>query len=133
MTKTRLILGTGVLAMASGIAAVAAQHVERPTAHHQMAMLAGLHSGCAVADGAGNTSTSHVPAHVAQMLELTAVQMSEIDRMAAELCQAANRTHEAIHNVLTPDQRAKVAKLHGEEQGASGLHALMKKLHGGGK
>jgi hypothetical protein len=132
MTTRRLILGTTTLAMASGIAAFAAQHTQHQAAPDHLAMVAGLHASCA-ATGSTTAATPHphVPAHLAQALDLTPAQTAEVDRITAELCQVMNRTHDAIHNLLTPEQRARLAKMHGDDHGATGLHALMKKLHGG--
>ena len=142
MTKASLILGTVTVALASGIAVFAAQQQQhdRGAQHHQvathagMSAFAGLHDGCPASGGAANTSAkSHVPEHFAQMLELTSTQLADIDRLSAELCQAITKAHESMMNVLTPQQREKVAQLHGGDHEPSGIHALMKRLHGGGR
>jgi hypothetical protein len=137
MTNARVILGTAAVALASGLAVYAAQH-ER-TAQHQMAathtglsMFAALHDDCGTGQAA-STDKSHVPAQFAQALELTSAQLAEIERMSTELCQAMSKAHEGMMNVLTPQQRARIAELHGGGHDAGGLHALMKRLHGGGK
>ena len=41
------------------------------------------------------------------------------------------RIHEQMLSVLTPEQRAKVIEMHGQDHESSGLHDMMKKLHGG--
>jgi hypothetical protein len=132
MTHTRLALGTLTLALAGGVAAFAAQHVKpTPQASHAE-LFAGLHGACASTTAAAGAAATHVPAHFSQMLELTPAQTADIDRLAAEACQVMTRTHEAIQNVLTAEQRARIAAMHGEgHTAATGIHAFFRKLHGG--
>ena len=136
MTNARLILGTAAVALASGLMVYAAQHErgtqhQSATAHTGLSMFAAMHDGCGTGHGANTTERSHVPAHLAQALELTSAQLADIERMSAELCQAINKAHEGMLNVLTPQQRAKIAELHGGGHEAGGLHALLRRLHGG--
>jgi hypothetical protein len=136
MTKARVILGTALVALASGLVAYAAQH-ERGTQHQSatthagLSMFAALHDGCGTGHTASTTDKSHVPAQFAQALELTSAQLTEIERMSTELCQAVIKAHEGMMNVLTPQQRAKIAELHGGGHQADGLHTLLRRLHGG--
>ncbi len=136
MINTRVILGTAAVAMASGLALYAAQH-QTSSVHTAPSMLATLHDGCAAGQRhtAGATEQAHapaqVPAHLAQALELTPSQLADIERMSAELCQAIIKAHERMLNVLTPQQRARIAELHGGDHKADGLHALLRRLHGG--
>ena len=131
MINARVIFGTAAVALASGLAVYAAQHqtIRVHTAPSGFA----FHETCGGGLGhdAGAADKSHVPAHLAQALELTASQLSDIERMSAELCQAITKAHEGMMNVLTPQQRAKIAQLHGGDHGAAGLHALLSRLHGG--
>jgi hypothetical protein len=131
MTHTRIALGTLTLALASGAAVFAAQHVKPAAPPSHAAMFAGLHSGCDSGNPAAGTPATHVPAHFTQALELTPAQTTDINRLAAEACEVMKRTHEAIHNVLTPEQRAKVASIHGDGHGMAGIHSFFRKLHGG--
>ena len=136
MTNARVILGTAAVALASGLAVYAAQHErgaqhQAAATHAGLSMFAALHDGCGTGHGAGTTDTPHVPAQFAQTLELTSAQLAEIERMSVELCQAVTKAHEGMMNVLTPEQRAKIARLHGGGHEGGGLHALMKRLHGG--
>ena len=140
MTKASLILGTVAVTLVGGIAVFAAQHTARPAQHPQvathagMSAFAGLHDGCPTAGSeTSSPGKPHVPEHFAQMLELTSTQLADIDRLSAELCQAITKAHESMMNVLTSQQREKIARLHGGDREPSGIHALMKKLHGGGK
>ena len=143
MYKSRLILGIASVGTAVGMFAfagrpqmvfanqhVAAQHGQR-TSHDAVPDHAIMHAECLAGDTAGK---SHVPDHFAQALGLTTAQQSDIDKLSNELCQAISKTHQAMLNVLTPEQRAKIAELHGGTgHDAGGLHALMMKMHGGGK
>ena len=146
MANARVILGTAAVALASGLMVYAAQqertapqqherqaHHQAVTSHGGLSMFASLHDGCGTGHTASTNDKSHVPAQIAQTLELTSAQLAEIERMSAELCQAITKAHEGMMNVLTPQQRAKIAELHGGGHEAGGLHALMRRLHGGGK
>ena len=139
MARGRLILGMTLVVLAGGIVVFAAQQPLHPRlVQHQVLAthapaLAGHHEGCAAGDATSTADKSHVPAHLAQALELTTAQVAEIDRMSAEICQAMAKAHDAMMKVLTPEQRARIAELHGGDHSATGLHAFMKKLHGGGK
>ena len=132
MINTRVILGTAAVALGSGLALYAAQH-QTTSAHTAPPMFAAFHESCGSGQGqgAGATEKSHVPAHLAQALELTAAQLADIERMSAELCQAITKAHGGMMNVLTPQQRTKIAELHGGDHHAGGLHALLRRLHGG--
>jgi hypothetical protein len=147
MLKSRLILGIASVVTVVGIVGLAAeqqavhptqhptmQHSQR-TSHDALPGHDAMHSECVAGDAtAGTAGKSHVPDHFAQALGLTTAQQSDIDRLSNELCQAINKTHQAMLNVLTPEQRSKIAELHGGQgHGAAGLHALMMKMHGGGK
>ena len=137
MWNARVISGTVAVVLGSGLVIYAAQ--QSTPVRISPSIFAGLHDGCAPAGGHGTdtTGTSHLPPHLTQALDLTTAQLADIDRMSAELCQAINKTHEGIMNVLTPEQRVRVAELHGAGHGgdhhAGGLHAFFRKLHGGGK
>jgi hypothetical protein len=144
MDKTRLMTGIAAIAMAAGLVAYAAdqatthpgqhqasQHSQR-TSHDPVPDHAAMHSECL----AGDATPAHVPADFAQALGLTTTQQADIDRLSGELCQAINKAHTAMMNVLTPEQREKIAKLHGGSgHSAADIHALMMQLHGrsGGK
>jgi hypothetical protein len=132
MINTRVILGTVAVALASGLAVYAAQH-QTTSVHTAPPMFAAFHESCGSGQGHAATTTekSHVPTHLAQALELTAAQLADIDRMSAELCQAITKAHKGMMNVLTPQQRTKIAELHGGDHPAGGLHALLRRLHGG--
>jgi hypothetical protein len=148
MYKSRLIMGIASVAMAAGLVAYAAeqttvqhsaqhqalQHGQR-TSHDAVPDHAAMHSECLAGD-ATTAGKSHVPEHFAQALGLTAAQQTDIDRLSSELCQAINKAHTAMLNVLTPEQREKIAKLHGGSgHTAADIHALMMQVHGrsGGK
>ena len=73
-------------------------------------------------------SPQHVSA-MAEKLDLTTDQRATVERVASEACAAMARYHEQITAVLTPEQREKLKALHAHDEG--GLHAIMKKLHGG--
>ena len=145
MNRSRIILGVASIAMAAGLVTYAAQTTGHPgqhqasphgqrTSHDAVPMHAALHGECLATDAAaGETRKSHVPDHFAQALGLTSAQQADIDRLGSELCQTINKVHQAMMNVLTPEQRAKIAELHGGGHDAAGLHALMMKLHKGGK
>ena len=152
MYKSRLIWGVASVVTAVGLFAfagrpqmvyagqhaaaqhAAAQHSQRMS-HDAVPDHAVMHSECLTGDATTNTAgKSHVPDHIAQALGLTSAQQADIDKLSNELCQAISKTHQAMLNVLTPEQRAKIADLHGGTgHSAAGLHALMMKLHGGGK
>lgn len=145
MDKSRIILGVAAIAMAAGLVTFAAdqstqhpgqhqamQHSQR-TSHDAVPDHAAMHSECLAGDAAtGAAGKSHVPDHFAQALGLTTAQQADIDRLSGELCQAINKAHLAMMNVLTPEQREKIAKLHGGGHDAADIHALMMQLHGKG-
>ena len=66
---------------------------------------------------------------MAEELGLTAEQRATVERVTTEACAAIARYHEQILDVLTPEQREKLKELHGHDDG--GIHAILKKLHGG--
>lgn len=116
----------GILVIATGsLAVIYAQHVAPAPAHHPMQI---LHALCS---DSGETAKAHVPAHFTRVLELSSVQMGDIERIAGETCVVLRRSHDDIMHVLTPEQRAKVRELHGGNQEAGWLHAFFKKMHGG--
>ena len=128
MRRTLVILGSTILVLGS-IALIAAQHRDATTTAHRPVQF--LHSLCAEASAAGGqTAKAHVPEHFAKMLDLSSAQLADIERIAAEACAVMMRTHEGILQVLTPEQRAKVRELHGDDH-ADGLVGLFKRLHGG--
>src|SRR5688500_7940856 len=133
MNNARVILGTAAVALAGGLVVFAAQH-ERAAQHQSasthtgLSMFAALHDGCGTGHTASTTDKSHVPAHLAQALELTSTQLADIERMTTELCQAITKAHAEMLSVLTPQQRARIAELHGGGHEAGGLHAFLKKV-----
>ena len=128
--RTKLLLLGSAVAIAS-IAALAAQHrsdaAAGSPANHFMQL---LHASCAERTADGQAAKSHVPQHLATMLELTADQQAEFDRKASEACATLARIHEGMMDVLTPDQKAKLHELH-KAHGDSAVAAWFKKLHGG--
>jgi len=109
MRRTLAIAGA-VVFVAGSIAVITAQH-HPPAGHHPLQL---LHSMCTDATAAtGQVPNAHVPEHFAKMLDLSASQLSDIERIAGEACAVMRRTHENILQVLTPEQRAKVKELHG--------------------
>jgi Spy/CpxP family protein refolding chaperone len=89
-----------------------------------------IHHACGAPSADGQTP-SHIPADIAQALELTPDQTSQIDKLAADGCATIVRTHEQILNLLTPEQRAKVMQMHSDGSAHAYLMELFKKLHGG--
>ncbi|HET9370356.1 MAG TPA: hypothetical protein VFO19_08910 [Vicinamibacterales bacterium] len=129
MTKVIYALGAAVVVTSTIV--VAAQHQadphQRPAGGHEFQA---LHSMCA-AGGAAEGQTSHVPAHLAEKLQLTADQSAQIDKIAAEACSVIERVHTQIRDVLTPEQRARLAELHGGGTGHGAIGDFFKRLHGG--
>lgn len=126
MQKALYVLAAAVI-VASTIV-VAAQHAN-PDAGVPSEMKF-MHNVCVTTDAAGQ-ATSHIPADVAQALELTADQSSQIDKLAAEGCATIVRTHQQILNLLTPEQRATIMQMHNDGSAHAYLMELFKKLHGG--
>ena len=130
MLKKSLLLSALMIGAAS-VGVLAAQHLRGGDSLSKMPPeMQFLHHACSTG-GHGPSTSSHVPDAFAKALELTSAQQTEIDRLAAEACAQMARTHASIHNVLTPEQQAKVKELHGGDHGADGIHAIMKKRHGG--
>ena len=128
MRRTLVILGAAIF-VAGSIAVIAAQHREAAAPPHRPLEL--LHSLCADPNAtAGQAAKAHVPEHFTKMLDLSSAQLAEIERMAGEACVVVTRTHEGILQVLTPEQREKIRKLHGDDH-PDGLVGLVKRLHGG--
>jgi Spy/CpxP family protein refolding chaperone len=89
-----------------------------------------MHDGCTQTGPDGQTQ-SHIPADLAQKLELTSQQSADIDRLAAEGCATILRTHQQILDLLTPEQRAKIQQMHSDGSAHAYLYEMFKKLHGG--
>ena len=132
MRKTLFVVSTVVIAAAS-LVVLAAQHV-RPAASAGSPVnpfFHFLHETCADPNATDvDAAKARVPEHFAKMLELTSAQVSELDKMATDTCQALARAHVGMMNVLTPEQRAKVHELHKGGHSDSTIHELMRKLHG---
>ena len=127
MRRTLVLVGAAVV-VAGSLAVIYAQHAATAGTHQPLQM---LHSLCGESGAAGEAPKPHVPEHFAKMLDLSSTQLADIERIAGEACAVMRRTHESILQVLTPEQRAKVRELHGGEHETGGLHALLKKIHGG--
>jgi Spy/CpxP family protein refolding chaperone len=118
----------GFILVVTGVVALGATgHFDRssPVAIQHPAQM--LHASCTAS---GENQTPHVPAHFAQLLELTPAQSAEIDRLAVEACAAMSRIHEGMMDVLTPEQRAKVAELHKGGGHHTVVGEWLRKLHG---
>jgi Flp pilus assembly protein TadD len=111
------LLGLGAVTMVLALTAVSAQQDQRSHAaqthpgQHRMS----LEQVCAPhmsADGA-QTSAQHT-AHLASVLGLTADQSVAVERATNEFCAAMKKFHEQVHEILTPEQRAKLRALHGD-------------------
>ena len=129
MKKALYVLAASVFA-ASTIVVVAAHASARAAEPSDLKF---MHDACATT-GPDGQPQSHIPADLAQKLELTTAQSADIDRLAAEGCATILRTHQQIFNVLTPEQRAKIEQMHGDGS-LQAIHAylyeMFKKLHGG--
>ena len=130
MLKKSLLLAVLMVGAAS-VGVLAAQHLRSGESVSKMAPeMQFIHHACSTS-GHGQSTNSHVPDALAKVLELTAAQQTEIDRLAADACAQMAKIHASIHSVLTPEQQAKLKELHGGDHGAEGIHAIMKRLHGG--
>ena len=122
----KLITGGVALVFTGGIAVIGAQHLTHaPSARPEMLM---MHHACANEPVDGQNQ-SHVPQHLATMLNLSAAQMAELDTMATQACQTMARIHADMLQVLTPEQRERMAELH-RGRGPSGVVAWLRQLHG---
>ena len=136
MTKSLSVFGAALI-VASSIAVVAQHRApDAQTAPPAGADAMFMHAACVTAAATeGDAPKSHVPAHLAQALQLTATQSADIDRIAEQACAAMRQAHQQIHGILTADQLAKLKAMHHTEGGKASLHhSLMeffKKLHGG--
>jgi Spy/CpxP family protein refolding chaperone len=129
MRRTLLVAAAVVIAMTAGIALVA-QHRQAGVSESGDPF-AIFHHACLTGDTAGAGLADHVRKQLAPALDLTAAQVADVERIAGEACTAMRKIHESMMNVLTPDQQRKLQDLHSSGHGTSGLHDLMKKLHGG--
>lgn len=89
-----------------------------------------MHTVCGSSSADGQTP-SHIPADIAQALELTPDQSSQIDKLAAEGCATIMRTHQQMLDLLTPEQREKIKQMHSDGSAHAYLMEFFKKLHGG--
>jgi len=115
------LLGLGAALVIGGSVAAISQHA--PAVH------SGQHAS---SSHAAMTQVCDSPQHLSMMadkLELTTEQRTTVERVVTEACAAMAKYHEQIHAALTPEQREKLKALHAHDEG--GLHAIMKKLHGG--
>jgi Spy/CpxP family protein refolding chaperone len=129
MRRTLFVAAAVVIAMTAGIALVA-QHRQAGVSESGDPF-AIFHHACLTGDTAGAGLADHVRKQLAPALDLTAAQVADVERIAGEACTAMRKIHESMMNVLTPDQQRKLQDLHSSGHGTSGLHDLMKKLHGG--
>ena len=109
------LLSVGTLTIVLALTAVNAQHDQRTHAGqttHRMS-LEQLCPSSAVAEGV-QPSAQHT-AHLAAVLGLTAEQSVAVERATNEFCAAMKKFHEQVHEVLTPEQRAKLKALHGDD------------------
>ena len=121
----------GVLATIGVMAAQQAGQGATPAAA-QAPMFQMIHAGCpAGQQDAQQPAVSHVPKHLATVLELSEVQVSEMDAIAAEACAAMEQFHGRMRTVLTPEQLEKAQALHGGGHSPGGVGAWFRKLHGG--
>ena len=105
----------GAFTMVLALTAVSAQHDQRPhgdqtpTSHHQIP----IEQMCGSHDSANRAQTSaEHTAHLASALALTAEQSVAVERATNEFCTAMKKFHDQIHELLTPEQRAKLMELH---------------------
>jgi hypothetical protein len=128
------VLGWVAIGVVATIGVMAAQQSGQtaPPGAAQGPMFQMIHAGCAAgqADGA-QAQTSHVPKHLATVLELSEAQIADMDAIAAEACAAMEQFHGRMRNVLTPAQLEKAKAIHGSGHGHGGVGGWFKKLHGG--
>jgi len=115
------LLGLVAALVIGGSAAALSQHA--PAVHsgqHASSPHAAMMHAC--------DSPEHI-SMMAEKLDLTTEQRATVERVATEACAAMAKYHEQILAALTPEQREKLKAVHAHDEG--GLHAIMKKLHGG--
>jgi Spy/CpxP family protein refolding chaperone len=117
------VIGTSV-AVISGQHAPAVHSAQQSSPPHAMV----LHL-CESAQGSSGETADRHTSMMAEKLGLTTEQRATVERVTTEACAAMAKYHEQILDVLTPEQREKLKKLHGHDDG--GIHAILKKLHGG--
>ena len=120
----KIVAGGTALMLSGGLAVLGAQHL---TQDHRAPGAQMYQHACA--DSSNGQSGSHVPDHLAKILDLSAAQITELDTKAAEACRVMTRMHAEMLQVLTPDQRARMEELH-RSHGSSGVAEWLKKLHG---
>ena len=91
-----------------------------------------IHAGCGAGQAEGaQAQTSHVPKHLATVLELSEAQIADMDAIAAEACTAMEQFHGRMTTVLTPAQLEKAKAIHGSGHSHGGVGGWFRKLHGG--
>ena len=132
MSKSFVLVSVFALAAGAALAAqhlpVAAQHTT--PANHFAAMHQHLLSACSAESDSATATQSHLPQHLVDKLALTPAQVAQIDRLATEGCATMRRIHRDISGVLTAEQHAAMAKMHGGTSHGA-LVEWFKKLHGG--
>ena len=124
-------MGAGVVATIA-VMAVQASGVAAASDTAQGPLFQMIHAGCAGGQAdSGQAAASHVPNHLATVLELSNAQVAEMDAIAAEACNTLEQIHGRMSGVLTPEQLEKAQAMHGSAHGHSGMGALFRKLHGG--
>jgi hypothetical protein len=125
--RTKLLVVSVLAVMAAATAGVIA--TQQASEHHGQGTAAAspvfqlVHAGC-------SQEQSHVPKHLATVLELTDAQVADMNAIATEACAAMEQIHQRMRNVLTPEQHEKARALHGRGHGHAAA-SWFRKLHGG--
>ena len=124
------LLGLGAAAViGASVAVISGQHAPAVhSAQHTSPPHAMVLHLCESPQASSADTASRHTSMMAEKLALTAEQRATVERVSIEACAAMAKYHEQILDVLTPEQREKLQKLHGHDEG--GLHAILKKLHG---
>jgi organic hydroperoxide reductase OsmC/OhrA len=123
MRKRLLVIGIVVIAAGATAVVMAQQPHGGAAGQNPGQMFQMIHAGCNAQPG------SHVPKHLATVLELTDAQVSDMNTIAVDACAAMQQFHERMRNVLTDEQRSKAEamfKQHGHVAGMS----WFRRLHG---
>jgi hypothetical protein len=126
-------VAVGVVAT-MGVMAAQQSGQTAPPGAAQGPMFQMIHAGCAAGQTEGAQApaqTSHLPKHLATVLELSEAQVGEMNAIAAEACVAMEQFHGRMRSVLTPAQLEKAQAIHGSGHSHGGAAAWFRKLHGG--